>query len=351
MNHGQLQSIRRQHPGRFGRAAAAVPIMLLWLALSPTGRGAEADGSGRRKEDFLGWKFGLFLHFNVATFNNQEWANGHEDPATFAPERLDCGQWADAAKAAGMRYAVLTVKHTGGWCLWDSEHTAHDATAFKNFRDGKGDVVREFVDAFRARGLKVGFYYCAPGNYDGKYGNTLPEGKASLHGLPPEAAGDFAGFMKRQFTELLTKYGPIDLIWVDQWSNAFTRKDWPMLKAHLQSLQPDCLVIANNAHDDGQTDIHSYELPIFKGKTLADVLPADNTHPSEVCDKIGPGWFWSHARDESRMLAAEEVVARLGLCNERRSNYLLNVAPDRTGRLPDLSVARLREIGKLLAVP
>ena len=118
--------------------------------------GTADQATAKLGQDFLSWKFGLFLHFNIATFNDQEWANGYEDPATFAPDKLDCGQWADAAKAAGMQYAVLTVKHTGGCPLWDSQHTTHDVTAFKNFKDGKGDVVREFVDAFRARGIKVG---------------------------------------------------------------------------------------------------------------------------------------------------------------------------------------------------
>jgi alpha-L-fucosidase len=73
------------------------------------------------REKFLEWRFGMFIHFNMATFNNRQWATGTEDPATFAPAKLDCGQWLDAAAAAGMKYAVLTVKHTGGWCLWDSK--------------------------------------------------------------------------------------------------------------------------------------------------------------------------------------------------------------------------------------
>ena len=138
-------------------------------------------------------------------------------PLTFNPAKLDCGQWADAAKEAGVKYAVLTTKHTEGYALWDSAHTTHDITAFKNFKDGKGDIVREFVDAFRERGIKIGFYYCAPGNFDNQNGNTLPEGKPSLQGLPPEAKGDYAGFIKKQFTELLTNYGPVDLLWCDQY--------------------------------------------------------------------------------------------------------------------------------------
>ena len=105
----------------------------------------------------------MFIHFNMATFNNRQWATGTEDPATFAPTNLDCGQWLDAAAAAGMKYAVLTVKHTGGWCLWDSKHTeAHDIRSFRNFCNGQGDLVREFVNACRQRNIKVGLYYSDP---------------------------------------------------------------------------------------------------------------------------------------------------------------------------------------------
>ena len=115
----------------------------------------EAPTPAVLQEKFLGWRFGMFIHFNMATFNNRQWATGTEDPATFAPSKLDCGQWLDAAVAAGMKYAVLTVKHTGGWCLWDSKHTeAHDIRSFRNFRNGQGDLVRESVEACRQRGAR-----------------------------------------------------------------------------------------------------------------------------------------------------------------------------------------------------
>ena len=164
-------------------------------------KAAAAAGAGvlaPRQHDFMQWRFGLFLHFNMSTFSGSEWANGYENPDNFAPAKLDCGQWADAAKSAGMTYAVLTVKHTGGWCLWPSAYTTHGVQSLRNFRDGKGDLVREFADAFHARGLKVGFYYCFPGDYVGRYGNTLPAGQPDLHGLPPEAGEDLGGFIKKQ---------------------------------------------------------------------------------------------------------------------------------------------------------
>jgi alpha-L-fucosidase len=322
--------------------------------------GTFAQGSGtppsvepdaaRLQEEFLSWKFGMFIHFNIATFNSREWANGYEDPATFAPDKLDCGQWADIAKAAKMKYAVLTVKHTGGYCLWNSAYTTHDISAFKNFKDGKGDLVREFVEAFRDRGIKIGFYYCAPGDFDNRSGNTLPEGKPSLHGMPPEAAGDFHGFMKNQFTELLTHYGPIDLIWCDQYKVKFSLEQWYDIKAHIRKIQPNCLVIANNSHDFRETDVHSFEYPIYKNES--GYPPEGNTIPSEVCDTIvsSGNWFWQPDQ-EPYIRSAEEIVTVLRKCNERRANYLLDVGPDRSGRIPDAFAKRLGEIGMSLGIP
>jgi alpha-N-arabinofuranosidase len=303
----------------------------------------------RLREDFLDWKFGMFIHFNVATFNERQWATGCEDPGSFTPDKLDCNQWVDAAAAAGMKYAVLTVKHTGGWCLWNSKHTtSHDMTAFKNYKNGKGDIVREFVDACRKRRIKVGFYYCFPGDFAKRH---LPKGKEDLlHGLPPEAKADYAGFIKKQLSELLTGYGPIDLIWADQYSNSYTRDDWLEIKRHIKSLQPNCIVIANNSLNFRDTDIHSYEYPWLKNARPARALPPeDNEHPAEVCDKIGPGWFWSTKENNANVKSAEEVMDMLKLCNSRRANYLLNVSPDRSGLIPDYSVKRLTQVGKLLA--
>ncbi len=324
-------------------------LVFVSLLLAASGIARETRPLAERQQEFLSWKFGMFIHFNIATFNERQWANGHEDPASFAPSRLDCGQWADAAKAAGMKYAVFTVKHTGGWCLWDSQDTTHDITAFRNFKDGKGDLVREYVDAFRARGLKVGLYYCMPGDFSQRVNNKLLPGQTDLHGLPPEAAGDYAGFIKKQLTELLTRYGTVDLMWFDQYSNKYTGAQWREIKAHVHSIQPDCLVIANNSTDFKDTDIHSYEYPFLKTVGRKALPPEQNPYPAEICDCLTPGaWFWQTKLNEKSVTGAADVVAMIKLSNSRKANYLLNVPPDRTGRLPDMLVRRLEEIGKLL---
>ena len=304
----------------------------------------EADRTALQ-EDFLKLRFGLFLHFNMATYVNREWANGYEDPALFRPDRLDCGQWADVARAAGMKYAVLTVKHTGGWCLWDSDHTKHDISRFINYKNGKGDIVREFVSAFRARGLKVGFYYCFPGDFSRPgHGSAIPKGRPDLHGLPPEAAGDYVGFIKKQLAELLTNYGPIDLLWIDQYSNKYTRSRWQEIQEYIKSLQRRCLVIGNNAHNLKDSDVYSCEFP-WDPKSMP---PEGSRIPAEVCDKISRTWFWNTSDGPEYTKDAREIVKMLKLCNKRNANYLLNVPPDRNGLISGIHLERMQEVTALL---
>ena len=134
----------------------------------------------------------LFLHFGVNTFTDREWGDGKEDPAIFNPTKLDTRQWAQSAKAAGAKAMILTAKHHDGFCLWPTKTTTH-SVASSPFRGGKGDVVREFVDACREFNLKAGLYL------------SPWDRNASVYGDSPL----YNEFYWTQLTELLTQYGRI----------------------------------------------------------------------------------------------------------------------------------------------
>ena len=104
------------------KATAATSMLLGLPALSG---GAEASTMDDPLALFVNLRFGMFLHFNMGTFHDAEWVDPGQDPKSFAPAALDCGQWADAAKAAGMTFGVLTTKHHDGFCLWPSKLTCY----------------------------------------------------------------------------------------------------------------------------------------------------------------------------------------------------------------------------------
>ena len=317
--------------------------------MTNSGASAQSDKGNERhlkalQDEFVSWKFGMFIHYNMGTYAGVEWSDGKEDPLIFNPGNLDCEQWADAAVAAKMKYAILTVKHTGGWCLWNSDYTDHDIEMFKNYEDGKGDIVKEFTEAFRSRGLKVGLYYCFP-LHDQKWANysTLPIENYE------KGTADALEFIKNQFRELLTNYGKVDILWVDQFASlngGLKKGDWFSIKRYIHSLQPECIVIANNAKDFDWTDIAGYEYPW--SKTLP---PEGNTEASEVCDKLQKGWFSSVplGKDSDPIIDADYIVNKMLIpMNARHSTYLLNCAPNSKGVLPESVVQVLEEVGEML---
>ena len=111
-----------------------------------------------RQIEFADWEVGAFIHYTLNPFTGQQHGDGQEPPAKFNPTELDVDQWMTTAKAMGAKYAVLTARHEGGFCLWPSKTTDY-TIANSPYKNGKGDLVREFVDACRRHGLKVGLYH------------------------------------------------------------------------------------------------------------------------------------------------------------------------------------------------
>ncbi|KAG9159674.1 hypothetical protein Leryth_017408 [Lithospermum erythrorhizon] len=167
----------------------------------------------------------MFLHFGVNTFTDSEWGTGHESPRVFNPTKLDANQWMDAIAQAGVSLAILTAKHHDGFCLWPSKYTDHSVIK-SPWQDGKGDVVKEFVDAAKAHGgIDVGLYLSPWDRHDSRYGKNK----------------EYNEYYLAQLQELLNNYGNLREIWFDgaKGTNApnmtYYFSDWFAMVKELQS--------------------------------------------------------------------------------------------------------------------
>ena len=181
----------------------------------------------------LAWQrheFIAFAHFGVNTFTDREWGEGTEDPQSFNPTEFDGRQWATALQDAGVKLLILTAKHHDGFCLWPSRWTEHSV---KNspWRDGKGDVVREVVDALREKNIRVGLYLSPWDRNQPTYGDS------------PK----YNEYFRNQLRELLTNYGPVDEVWFDgacgEGPNGKRQEyDFASYYALIRELQPNALI-------------------------------------------------------------------------------------------------------------
>lgn len=312
--------VDKQSARRFGLAWAAVILV--------SGITCHAQNLDSLEKKFVAMKYGMILHFNMGTFTLQQWADSNANPNLFNPDSLNCGQWADAAVAAGMKYMTLTVKHHDGFCLWNSAYTTHDVGS-SSWRNGKGDVVREFVDSCRSRGLGIGFYFSI---WDRNHANNAD-----------------TTFIKNQLKELLTNYGPITYLWFDGWgwNIPYSQVPWPMILNLVQSLQPNCL-IANNNHENNNSHSLITEWENGSWNNYLDVAP-NNALPSELIATLinssgNDYWFYPGPSLACGFHDTRWIVSLLMQCNSRNSNLVLDVSPDQHGRVPQCQVQRLKEI-------
>jgi len=291
-------------------------------------------------KDFRKLRFGMFIHYNMATYKGVQWVEGYPSPADFDPGgTIDTDAWADAAVSAGMKYGVLTVKHVAGFCLWDSQLTSYDV--MHPDCPYKKDVVAQFVKSFKSRGLKVGLYYCwrHPG-----FNASEQRKKVQYKVLPPEcdpathSLAEQIEFQTAQIAELLTKYPDVFYIWND----ALDPEIMPAAEARkfIQGVRPG-LVASSNWWSWGKKGTPYLDIAVKEVRHF----PEDNTAPGETCWKLEPGWFWNEG---ARTKSAEQMVRLMNLVNGRNSNFLLNVGPDRHGRIIESSTKALAEIGHRL---
>lgn len=323
-----------------------------------------------------------FVHFGPNTFSDREWGTGAEKEDLFNPTDLDCRQWVEALQAAGMRQIILTAKHHDGFCLWPSRYTEHSV---KNspWRGGHGDVVAELASACRTAGVKLGLYL-SPADLNaiekGVYGKTKSEkrviptpvaGPATANPFRMEGVWDeYNTYFLNQLFELLTGYGEISEVWFDGANpkpgteQRYAYADWYRL---IRELQPNAVIFGKGpdvrwcGNEAGKGRVSewsviplpvvadSFDWPDMTGQDLGSIEKLRGAvdlhwYPSEVDVSIRPGWFW-HEKENGKVKSLDALRDIYFASVGNNAVLLLNVPPDRRGRIHESDAARLREFG------
>jgi alpha-L-fucosidase len=285
------------------------------------------------QQEFLDLRFGMFVHFNMATFQDREWGDPTAPPDQFNPTALDTDQWAETALAANMTCGCLTTKHHDGFCIWP---TATRGASVRQTQH-KTDIVRAYVDSFRKRGLKVALYYSMLDMRDDIRHFNVTREKVKL--------------IKAQLTELFTKYGDIFALIIDGWNAPWSRityEEIPFREIYglVKRLQPDCLISDLNASQYPAGGLYYTDLKAFE-QNAGQLVPNESSVPAYSCVTLTDGWFWKQQDATGRLKETKTVVdGWLVPLNARHCNLILNAPPNREGRLAPNVVSRLIEIGR-----
>jgi alpha-L-fucosidase len=326
-----------------------------------------AETPGQTQARLQWWtdaRFGMFIHWGLYSLPaRHEWVKKYEritdtDYRTyfeqFNPDLYDPKAWARQAKQAGMRYAVITSKHHEGFCLFDSKFTDYKATN----TPAKRDLLESWVEAFRAEGLKVGFYYSLLDWHHPSY--TID----SNHPQSPDTAAGYGAlnqgrdmavyrrYLKDQVRELLTNYGTIDIIWLDfsfeGGGHGKGRDDWDSigLLEMVRDLQPG--IIVNDRLDlldvPGGWDFRSPEQ--FKPREW--VTMNGRRVPWETCQTFSGSWGYD--RDEATWKSAAQLIELLIDTVSKGGNLLMNVGPTARGTFDARATDRLEAFGRWMRV-
>ena len=333
-------------------------------------RAAASVVPSARQMQYMDTEFFAFVHFTVNTYTDLEWGKGDEPESIFNPVELDCDQWVEAVKSAGMRGIILTAKHHDGFCLWPSKYTEHSV---KNspWKNGKGDVVQECADACRRGGIKFGVYLSPWDRNSPVYGT--------------EAYNDY---YCNQLTELMTQYGELFEVWFDgacgEGPNGKKQVyDFDRYISIIRKYQPNAAIF-NDAGPDVRwcgneagtgrnaewavvpselcfrAEVQTGPGPYADEGTLSWIYNNDAQIgalsqirysrglcfcPSEFDMSIRPGWFY-HEKEEPHSL--ERLVHTYITSVGGNGCFNLNVPPMRNGKFDPRDVARLKELGDAL---
>jgi len=287
---------------------------------------------------FMDWELGLFIHYGLRTYTGKASDPLKRLPSQFKPTELDCDNWMRVAKAMGATYAVLTTRHEGGFCNWPTK-TTEFCVRNSSWKDGKGDVVREFVDACRRHGMKVGFYHTA--SHDAHHRHLVETGEMTEE--------QYTRMQVEQIRELFTQYGPIDYIWQDHHSAGDL---WKRVDDTIRELQPDCVVFGLDTWITGGHSgyckypawyaVHTTDGIIYSRPKTEDGQPDGAFFCAWEANHCMSGdWFWRGPQKPSYEAILDRYYKSVG----RGANLLINFAPDPAGRMPSDILACARAFG------
>ncbi|MBI4328154.1 MAG: alpha-L-fucosidase [Chloroflexi bacterium] len=304
-------------------------------------------------------QLGAFIHFGPASYLNSDMLA--VPPASlFNPTELDADQWVRAAKSFGAKHVILTTKHHNGFCLWPTTTTDYSVKS-SPWRNGQGDVVREFVAACRRHGLSPGVYLSAGDKHFPCWSTPDPLGKRKLHG---DRAAYFHTYLQ-QVKELLTQYGELCALWID---GAYDPFGWDVMdsasgkvigseharaiRAYIHALQPGTVIFSGFIPDvrwsGSEQGWAAY--PLFNVVTKGNgpvnwISPeAEGWFIPEAVLHTRSTWFWSTNSDPT-LKSLDGLVQVYYDSIGRGANLLVNMTPDPTGRIPEAEVKRLAEFG------
>ncbi len=277
-------------------------------------------------------RFGMFIHWGLySVLGRHEWVMENEGipvaeyaplAKRFNPQPNAARAWAKLARQAGQKYMVMTTKHHEGFCQWDTKLTNYCAA-----KQGPGrDLVREYVDAARAEGLRVGFYYSLMDWHH-------PDGARCA--TDEAARRRFVDYTHGLIRELMSNYGKIDVLWYDvPWPLNADQWESEKMNKMVFELQPDIIV---NNRNGLPGDFATPEQRIEAAKDKA----------WETCMTLNDSWGYQHADDNWK--TPKQIIRNLISCVRDEGNYLLNIGPKADGSIPEESVRVLSEVGQWMA--
>ena len=292
-------------------------------------------------------EYNMFIHFGPNTFTGAEWGSGQEKAEIFNPTALDCGQWAEIAKAAGMKGIILTAKHHDGFCLWPNPVSSH-TVAQSPWKDGKGDILKELSEACREYDLNFGIYISPWDRNDPHYGTD-----------------EYNDVFVQTLEHALGSYGHVFEQWFDRACGEGPNGkqqvyDWPLFNSTVHKMQPDAMIfsdygpgcrwVGNESGSAGRTCWSTINVnedftgPVLSLRNLNEGIRGGNLWAAAEADvSIRPGWFWRES-ENSKVKSLQHLLKIYYESVGRNSLLLLNVPADNRGLIHEIDSLRLMEL-------